>query len=101
RETARARAKVEGVAHVLCITDEWLQAIADQCGDERSRHDHALVDIELELAEPRLAGDVRRRHALVDAAVEERSELFALVDGETRIEEWLEPIQRQMQRPQD
>ena len=61
---------------------------------------HALVDVETELAEPRFARQIRGRDALVDAARQQRRELAALGMGELRVEERLEPIERQMQRVQ-
>ena len=41
--------------------------LLDQFGNERARHDHALVDIETKAAQPGFVGDVGGRHALVRA----------------------------------
>ena len=71
-----------------------------QLGDERARNDHALVDVEAELAEPGFVRQIGGRHALVDAAREELRHLRALGLREPRVEERLEAVERQVQRVQ-
>jgi hypothetical protein len=71
------------------------EPVRQEFRDERSRDDHALVDVEPELAEPRLACEVRGRDARVDPPREELAELRALVLRETGVEEHLEAVERQ------
>ena len=51
------------------VADIRLEPAGQQFGDERARNDHALVDVEAEVAEPRLVRQVGGRDALVDAAL--------------------------------
>ncbi|MCY1428765.1 hypothetical protein D9M71_446620 [compost metagenome] len=48
------------------------EMLLDQLADGRTRHQHAFVDHERHIAEPGLAKQISRRHALVDASKQER-----------------------------
>ena len=60
--------------HAVGGPDVRREAVGQQLGDERARDDHALVDVEAEVAEPRLVREVGGGHALVDAAREQLRE---------------------------
>ena len=63
---------------------------------------HALVDVEAEIAEPGLVREIRGRDALVDAAVDQAAAAASRsACVSVRVEEGLEPVERQMQRVQD
>ncbi len=81
-------------------TDIRCEAIRQELGDERPRDKHALVDVEAELAEPRLLREIGRRNAPVDAPLEELGDLRALGLRQARVEERIEAIERQVQRMQ-
>ena len=101
REAARAGAQVERRGDRRRVADERGEPVGQQLGDERARDDHALVDVEAELAEPGLVRQVGGRHALVDAPREQLGEPRPLGVREPGVEERLEPVQRQVQRVQD
>ena len=71
------------------------------CGDVGTRDEHALIDVETELAQPCLVRQIRRRNALVDAALDQRGELGAFRVGESGVEKRVEPIERKVQRVQN
>ena len=58
--------------------DPRRELLGNQLGDERARHDHALVDVEAVAAQPGLVGDVGGRHALVGAALDHGQHLQRL-----------------------
>ena len=100
REAARARAQIEGGRDLLRRADVRRETVGQELRDERARDEHALVDVEAEIAEPRLVREVGGGHALVDPALEELRDLRALGLREPRVEERLEPVERQVQRVQ-
>ena len=75
REASGAGAQVERRRDARGVADERLERVGEQLGDERARDEHALVDVEAELAEPRLAREIGGGNALVDAAREELAQL--------------------------
>ena len=99
-EASGARAKIQCRLDRRAVGDVRRETVRQDLGNERARNDDALVDVETELAEPRFARQVRGRDALVDATRQQRRDLPALGMGELRVEERLEPIERQMQRMQ-
>ena len=96
-QACRAGAQVENGADCLGIVDPWRQLLAQQLGNEGTRHDHPLIDVETVLAEPGFVGQVGDRQAFADAAFDDPQEAGALVAGEPRVEEGLESIERQVQ----
>ena len=73
RDAARARADIEDALH-LAWADEGTKLLLDEFGKGRARHEHARIDLHLVPGEPRDAGEVGRRHALLDATPDEPSE---------------------------
>ena len=57
--------------------------------------------IEAELAQPCLVREIRRRNALVDAALDQRVELGAFGVRESRVEKRVEPVERKVERVQN
>ena len=47
------------------------------------------------------SGQVGGRDAVLDAPVNDVQHLIALAAGQTRVEEWIKPVQRKVQRMQD
>ncbi len=97
RETARPRAQIERGTHGLRRSHVRCEAVGHELGDERARDQHALVDVKAERAEPGLARQVRRRHPLVDAALEQLRELCSLGLCKPRVQKWLQPVEREVQ----
>lgn len=94
-DTAAAGAHVEDMA--WRVWDQRAEAIVDQLADRRTRHQHALVDVEFHAAEPGLVGQVGDRDALVDAADHALNDAMALAGGQTGGVHVLRNIQRQEQ----
>ena len=95
RKAAGSRAQVERRRDLLRRPDVRRETVGEELGDERAGNQHALVDVETELAEPGLVREIRRRHALVDPAREELLKMRAFGLRQPRIEERLEPVERQ------
>ena len=80
--------------------DVGLEAAGHQFGDERARDQHALVDVEAEIAEPRFVRQIGRGDPLVDPPREQLAERCPLGLRQLGVEEGLEPVERQVQRVQ-
>jgi len=76
REASGTRAQVERAAHRP--VQPGAQALAQQLGDERARHDDAPVDVEAPAVQPCFVQEVGERNALANSPVEER---FPLAGG--------------------
>lgn len=100
REAARARAELEHRADLLGIGDVWLQPVVEQLADERTRHDHALVDVEAVAVHPRFARQIGGRHALGRASLDHREHGGDFVGQQPRVEERFERVERQVERMQ-
>ena len=71
REAAVAGAQVEHARAVGPCSQASMRAVGQHLGDQRARHDAALVDVERHALQPGLAGQVGGRLAGVDALVDE------------------------------
>ena len=100
REAAGARAEVERRRDALGRADVRRESFGQELGDEGPRNEHALVDVEAEIAEPGFVRQVGGGHALVDPPLEQLRDLRALGLRQPRIEERFETIERQVQRVQ-
>jgi len=100
-QAAGAGADVDRGMDGLGIVHPGRQLFAQQFRNERSRHDHALVHVEAEIAEPGLVRQVGCRHALFYAAFDDGLELIGLAMRQAGVQERLQPVERQMQGMQD
>ena len=71
RDRARPRAHIEYAANAA-TRDPWRETRSDQLRDGRARHEHALVDIQLQTREERTVRQVSERHAPLDALLKQR-----------------------------
>lgn len=67
RETAGPGAQIEHGAHGARRGEPRAQPVREQFGDEGPRHDHPLVHVKAEFAEPGDTGEIGRRLARTDA----------------------------------
>jgi hypothetical protein len=96
RDAARTGAQVER-AHHFAIAEPGLEPVDDHFRDGRTRHQRAAIALEAQAREPRLAGEVRGRHALLDAAQEEREDFFLLRLGHAGLAIHRRQVVRQVQ----
>jgi len=82
---------------ILLVAHPRREAIAQSLRDVRARDDDALVDVEPELAEPRLVGQVGRRDPIVDPARKQMRQRLALGLRQPRVEERLQAVERKVQ----
>src|SRR5439155_21889420 len=101
RQATRAGTQIERRLDLRRIGNPRTQALAQQFGNVRAGDQHPLVDIEPVRTEPGFVRQVCGRDALVDAAGYDLQQLLAFDVRESRIEERLETVQRQVQRGQD
>ncbi len=97
---ARAGAQVEGASH-FAAAQPGLEASFDQFGDRRTRHQGARIALETQAGKPGLAGEVRRRNALGDAALEQAKHLLFFRTQQARLAIGRAEVVRQMQGVQD
>lgn len=99
-QAARAGAHVQRARHRRRIPHPGRQAMVQQLGDGRARHDHPLVDIEAVAAQPGLVRQVGGRQALVHAPVDQVQHAFALLAQHARVQERIQRVGRQVQAMQ-
>lgn len=70
RKARGACAEIEHVTYLCGIRDPWPQVLPQKLRNIRARHDHALIDVETIIAQPRLMGEISggfsSAHALFD-----------------------------------
>ena len=106
REAARAGAKVEHAFHRAEIVDQRAavhlvrsgEMRVEQFADERSRHDHSLVDVERQAAHIDLVDEIGRRLAGRDSRLDQVEQLRTLGGRNARGRKHLKLIGMQMQR---
>ena len=97
-QAAGAGAQVEcRCRRSIGIVDPRRQLFVQQFGDEGTRHDDALVDIETVVAQPGFMGQVGGRQAIFDAALVDVEQGVAFAVRQTGVEEGFEPVERQVQ----
>ena len=96
-QTTRAGAQIERASDFQGIDEPRCEILAQQLGDVGSRHDHALVHVEPEIAEPGLVGQVGGGRALPDAAFKQLPYPVALVFRQRGIEVGFEFVRWQVQ----
>ena len=97
-DAARAGAQVEDARRLG--RQPGRETLADQFGNRRARHQHALVHLERQAAEPGLAEQVGGRHAFADAALDQAAEQVALVILQPTVQVGVGHFIRQMQGTQ-
>ncbi|MFO1298144.1 MAG: hypothetical protein U1F25_17900 [Rubrivivax sp.] len=80
-EAAAAGAEIQHVAGGLAAEQSVERAFHQWLGEQRARHERALVGDERHALQPRLAGEVRGRAAARDALVDERGDALAARRG--------------------
>ena len=96
-QAARAGAQVERRCDGLRVFDPGREAVFEQFGEIGTRHDHARIDMEAELAEPGFVQQVGRRQAMHHALLQAFQQRVALAAGKACIEKRLQRVARQMQ----
>jgi hypothetical protein len=99
RQTAVARAQVEH-ARGLARQPRIERAVGQRLGDQRTRHDGALVHMEGHALQPRLAGEVGRRAARRDPLAHEDIDRRLLRRVQRPIGHTVEIVQRAAEAPQ-
>ena len=99
-EAAGAGAQIERAANTVAGGEPGHEPFAQQLGDERARHDHALVDIKTVIAEPRFPREVGGRNAAADALVDQAQRAAAFHRRNPAREMRRQPVWRQPERMQ-
>ena len=100
-QAAAAGAQIQRAVHQLGIFDPRRQRLAQKFVNKRTRHNHALIDIKIEIALPRVLRDIGNRHALFDAFAQFAQQFGFFIGQQRRVQIRFQHIQRQMQRVQD
>ena len=98
-DAARPGAQVQGAAY-LVVAQPRLEAGLDHLRNRRTRHQCARIGLEAQARKPCLAGQVRGRNALLDAAQEQAQHLLFFRFGHARIAVHRAEVMRQVQRMQ-
>ena len=99
RDAARTRAQVKRAMHFE-IAEPWMEIGFDQFGDRRARHQCARIGTETQTGEPRLAGQVCGRDALVDTALVQGEHSRLFLGSHARLAVDRVHVVRQVQRMQ-
>jgi len=97
RQATRAGAQIQRMLNRIGILQPRRKMFRDQFGQERARHDHAFIDIETVPAEPCFIGQIGGGNALFGALVDDAQQIVDFALQQTRIHEWFELIQRQLE----
>ncbi len=101
RQAAGAGAQFQDIADSFRILQPWGEVVGNQFGDERTRHDHALVDVKAVFAQPGFIGNVSGRNAIGAAFFNHLQYGVDFMRQQARVEKRLDLVQRQLQRMQD
>ncbi len=75
-EAPGTRAEIKHRPYVVAFGHPWRETVPKQGGDVRAWHDHALVHVKRQIAEPRFARQVSGRFALPNALLEQSEYSF-------------------------
>ncbi len=98
REASRACAQIECPDDAFRFLDPGIKLLQNEFCNEGARDDHALVDIEAEIAEPGFMGEIGDRDFFADSPLDQIQDQILLLRKEFRIQKGIEFVVRQMER---
>ena len=96
-KAAASGAQVERTFNARRADDPWREPLAQQFGDERARHDHALVDIKAEITQPGFMRQVSSGNTAAYAFIDQAQCARALRRSEFARKNRRQLVQRQPQ----